>query len=130
MFAWARQYDEATEQLQRTLGMDPNSLDARILLGEAYIVTGRYEEAIAEYQKALTIAGDTTYALWALGWADGVAGQKDEAVRVLEQLEELSEQGYVPLTHRAFVYLGLGKDDEGFALAHKGCLERDQILVG
>lgn len=128
-FTWAKQYDMALEQFHKILDMDPNYTLGRILHGELYLTTGRYEDAIAEYQNALAIAGETTYALGELGWAYGLAGRKDDALRVLGRLKELSEDRYVPFTHIAYVYLGLGEVDKGLEYMHMGYEERDQILI-
>jgi len=128
-FTWARQYDKAIEQFRKTLEMDPDYFFARILLGAVYIVTGRYEEAITECQKALTIAGNATYALAVLGWAYGRSGQKDEALDVLDRLEGLSKERYVPFLHKALIYLGIGELDRAAALGEKGYLKREQQLV-
>jgi serine/threonine-protein kinase len=46
--------------------------------------------------------------LAALGHAYGVAGQREEALRLLRRLQELSRSGYVSPFDVATVYAGLG----------------------
>lgn len=51
-FMLARRYDEAIDQLRKTLAMDPRFYYARWTLGEVLQMKGQLLEAIAEYGKA------------------------------------------------------------------------------
>ena len=57
-FMLARRYDEAIEQLRKTLAMDPRFYYARWTLGECLQMKGQLTEAMAEYQKAAEITDD------------------------------------------------------------------------
>ena len=81
----ARQYDQAIEQLQNTLDMDPNFALPRMVLGEAYEQKGSYQQAIPELQKAASISHDSPLMLGALGHAYGVSGRSKDAETVLSQ---------------------------------------------
>ena len=48
----ARRYDEAIDQLRKTLEMDPNFYYAHWNLGSALMAKGAIQPAIEEYQKA------------------------------------------------------------------------------
>lgn len=48
-YLFARQYDQAIEQLQKTLKMDPHYVEAQSWLGQACLRKGMYEEAVAEF---------------------------------------------------------------------------------
>ena len=124
----ARRYDEAIEQLRKTIEMDPNFLMAHVWLGIAYCQKEMWEEGIAEYQKAVTMAGDMTLALGCLGLAYGLSGQTDEALKVLNRLNELSKEKYVPPLHKAWIYMGLGEKDKAFEHLEKSYLERDPMM--
>lgn len=50
-------FDEAIEQLRKTLEMDPNFVHAHAYLGLVYIKKGLIEEGIAECQKAVELSG-------------------------------------------------------------------------
>lgn len=50
---WACRYDEAIEQLQESLEMDPNLCLAHMYLGWAYQPKGNPEKAIDELRKAI-----------------------------------------------------------------------------
>ena len=69
-FMLARRYDEAIEQLRKTLAMDPRFYYARWTLGECLQMKGQLTEAMAEYQKAAEITDDpVVMALLAQGYA-------------------------------------------------------------
>ncbi|HAF04209.1 MAG TPA: hypothetical protein DCG89_10495 [Spartobacteria bacterium] len=112
-YYFARRYDDAIEQLRKTLEMDPGFYDAHWTLGKALEVKGALEAAIAEYQKARAL-NDDPFVLGLLGHAYASSGNKTDALKILDQLKELSAQRYVSAYSFALVYIGLG--DKGEAL--------------
>ena len=83
-----------------------------------------YKEGIAEFEKALAISPGNTSALSGLGYAYAVAGRRAEAQKVLDQLNELSKQKYVPAVDMARIYAGLGEKDKAFEWLEKAYEER------
>jgi tetratricopeptide (TPR) repeat protein len=57
LFYSARQYEQARRQLQESRELDPNYVQTHLYLGWVYEQLGRYEEAIAELQKAFDLSG-------------------------------------------------------------------------
>ena len=113
-FAWAyfcaRRFDEAERQARKTLEIDPNFFRVHYYLGEVLQFKGRLAEAIPEYQKAFDLNGDP-YSLGMLGQAYARNGQKDEAQKVLAELNEQAKSRYVAPYAVALVYLGLGQKE-------------------
>ena len=62
----------------------------------AYLQKSMYKEGMAEFEKELAISPGNPVALSELGYAYAVAGRRAEAQKVLDQLNELSKQKYVP----------------------------------
>ena len=58
----------------------------------------RYEQAIAEMQKAVEFSGNSTQMTAALGYAYAVAGQRDKAQGIIVELERRSHESYVDST--------------------------------
>jgi tetratricopeptide (TPR) repeat protein len=87
---WARRYDQAIEQLRRTLEMDPKYGGAYLYLGEVYVQKGIYAEAITALKRAVELSRDR--ALVALGYCYAVSGQRSEAEQVLFKLRETSKR--------------------------------------
>jgi Flp pilus assembly protein TadD len=88
-----------------------------------------YEEAIAEFEKAISLEKDNAFSLMALGYTYAVSGKKEEAHRILDQLNELSKRSYVPPTFIAAVYAGLEENDRAFQWLEKAYNERDDGLI-
>ncbi len=53
MLYYSRKYDEAIDQLRKTLEMDPTFFEAHFFLSCTYAMKGLYEEALADYRKAM-----------------------------------------------------------------------------
>jgi tetratricopeptide (TPR) repeat protein len=112
-YIYARRYDQAIEQLITTLELDPESGLAHAGLGWAYRCKSLFEPGIAALRKACDLwPGSTPIGM--LGEAYAAAGRRDEAHRVLEQLDQLSKQRYVTPYVVSRIYATLGQKDEAF----------------
>lgn len=123
VYTWARQYDNAIDQLRKTIEMDQSFYYAHLHLGMAYELKGSYPQAIAEYQKARAL-GDDPFVLASLGHAYANSGKRDEALKILDQLKEISKQRYVGEYSFAVLYAGLGDRDQAFQWLEKGYQNR------
>jgi tetratricopeptide (TPR) repeat protein len=109
----ARQYDLAIEYLQRSLELEPDYTDGHRGLGEVYVKKGMYDKAIAHMQKYLQLTeGRTDYALGYLGYAYGMAGQREKAREILKTLQDRADRQYVIPFAFAPLYVGLGENDK------------------
>jgi serine/threonine protein kinase/tetratricopeptide (TPR) repeat protein len=126
----ARRYDQVIEQEQKTLELDPNYAPAHRTLGMAYVQKSMYQEGIAEIKRALAISPDNKNALADLGYAYAAAGRRLEAQKVLDQLNDLSKQSYVPAGFRAIIYAGMGQRDKSFEWLETAYDERFTIAIG
>ena len=88
-----------------------------------------YGEAIAAYRKAIPLSGDSPDEPASLAVAYALSGKKQEAVRILSELEERSEKSYVSPTSIAIIYSALGDKDRAFASLEKAYERRDILLV-
>jgi eukaryotic-like serine/threonine-protein kinase len=122
-YYYARRYDEAIEQLTKTLEMDPGFYVAHLTLSQALEMNGARDAAIEEYQKARAL-NDDPLVLALLGHAYAATGNKTEALKILDQLKELSKQRYVTPYSFAFVYLGLGDKEEALRWLEKSYQDR------
>lgn len=120
--------DDAIKQLQKTLEMNPNFGLTYEYIGMAYQNMGMYEEAIASYKKADELRGSTA-AIGFLGAAYADSGQREKAMNMLHELEELSKRKYVPQAPFAFIYAALGDNDKAFEFLEKAYEERDRTLI-
>ena len=125
-FYYARDYDKAIEQFQKTLELDQTFPAAHNFLPAAYEQKGMYSEAIAEFKKAipLTAAAESTFSKAGLGHVYALTGKKSEARILLDDLKQLSAQQYVSATSVALIYAGLGEKQEAFAWLDKAYDQR------
>jgi serine/threonine-protein kinase len=122
----ARKYDQAIEQFQKGLELDPSFPSFYVFLPAAYEQKGMYEDAIASFQKAipLTRGHAKSLVLAGLGHVYAVSGKKVEARKLLNELESLARQEYVPAVAIALIYAGLGEKDQAFVWLEKAYEER------
>ena len=90
--------------------MDLGFDQARGWLGLVYASSGRYDEAIAEYNKVPY----EHRTLW-IGYIHGIAGRRDEAEKILHELEQLETTGRTSREAILWVGIGLGDKDRAFA---------------
>jgi TolB-like protein/Flp pilus assembly protein TadD len=120
-YYYARRYDEAITQLRKTLEMDPGYYYAHVNLGQVLAAKRAFDEAISEYQKARAL-NDDPFVLGLLGHGYASLGNKTEALKILDQLKEVSRQRYVSMYSFAIVYLALG-DKQGALRALEQCYQ-------
>jgi TolB-like protein/Flp pilus assembly protein TadD len=128
-YLYARRYDEAIAQFRRTLELDPGYYFAYLMLGQAFEAKGDHDAAIAEYQKARALNDDPSV-LGVLAHAYAASGNKTEALKILDQLKELSKQRYVAAYSFALAYLGLGDKEEALRWLEQSYQDRAGSDVG
>jgi len=95
------------------------------VLGEVYERNGLYSEAITSYRKAIDYyGGSPTLFMGFLGHAYGKDGQTGEAMNILRELTDLSQQQYVSPFALAIIYLGMNQKDQAFTLFEEALEER------
>jgi tetratricopeptide (TPR) repeat protein len=124
----AHQYDKAIEQLQKTIEMDQSFYFAHWQLGVAYEMKGDFQNAIAEYQKARQL-NDDPWVLALLGHVSAATGRRDEALKILDQLNQISKQRFVKAYGFAVVYAGLGEKDQAFQWLEKSYQDREPRIT-
>jgi serine/threonine protein kinase/tetratricopeptide (TPR) repeat protein len=124
LFCGTRLYDRVIEECQKVLEMDPNFGGALNVLGMVYRERAMYEKAIESFQKARTFDEGNTWVTGELGHAYAVSGNKSQAQKVLDELEQLSKRSYIPPDNIALVYLGLGKINLTFEYLEKAYEDR------
>ena len=123
-FYYARRYDESARQLRKTLEIDPTFFYAHFNLGIVLQVTGDLAGAIAEYEKAKQLNDDPFMATTCAA-AKAQAGDKDAALRMLSDLDKISQHREVVGYWRALLYLSLNNKDEALRWLEQGYEERD-----
>ena len=120
-----RQHDQAIEELQKMLELEPNYFWIHYLLGESYLHKGDFGKAIA----ALDRGNVPQYQQGHLGYAYVVSGQPEKARKLIEELQTGSQPEHLVPYHLAMIYFGLGEKDKAFEWLDQACEQRSPQLV-
>ena len=123
-YYFARRYDEAIAQLRKTIEIEPHSYLARYYLGEALQLKGQLPDAIAEYRRAVEL-DDDAFALALLGQSYARAGRRDEANKILTQLNQEAKTRYVDAYGVGLLFLGLGDKNHAMDELERAYREND-----
>ena len=123
----ARQYGKAEAQARRTIESFPDSLHAHFVLGWAAWCRRRGEEAVAAFEKALSLSREA-FSLAFLGHVYGRLGRRDEAKGLLREIDRLFTQGHAPPIAFVAIYSGLGDADAAFEWLETAYRLRDDKL--
>lgn len=116
----ARRYDQAIEQVTDTMEMDPEYTALNYYLGQVYERQGAYACAIEAFHKVSQKShsrGATVLA--AIGYTHARAGNRDAAIDVLKELDELAAREYVSSYEIALLHLALGDKERAFSKLSK-----------
>jgi tetratricopeptide (TPR) repeat protein len=89
---------------------------------------GRNDEAVASLEKvtALTNRRQSHY-LCLLGGAYAAAGNRQKALAIAAEIEDLASREYVAPFHLAFLHIPMGNLDEAIDCLEKACADRNGL---
>ena len=90
-----RHYDESSRELRSALAVHPESAEARFYLGFALIGNGQPEMAITNLEQTVSLTHRSPGSIGLLAAAYGFAGRRNEALRLINELKQGRERGYV-----------------------------------
>ena len=125
----AGRYDEAIRELRKVLETDPDYLWALWRIGSCYASKSMFQEGIDALEKAATLSGRSASILGTLAETYGLAGRKDEARKLLNELAALSRQRYVPAIAFAHAYIGLGDSERVLEWLEKAYQQRENGIA-
>jgi len=149
-----KRYAEAVEECFEGLEIDPNYSPLNGLLSSIYIQQQKYEEAISLLQTLIRfITGDYEVlssndsianqfskkrvvfsesdpeVIGTLGYAYAKADRREEAIELIEGLQELSRYRYVEPHTLAIIYIGLGDYDRAVEWLEESFAQRSHFLT-
>jgi TolB-like protein/Tfp pilus assembly protein PilF len=111
-----RDYDAALELYREMSELDPVFYKAYSCLGRLLALMGRYDEALANLERARALAGDVPSILAVTAQTLGAAGCAREARAMLDRLRAIQKKQWVASSSFAIACIGLG--DVPAALTH------------
>ena len=87
------------------------------------------QRAIEEMEVAHRLDPDASVVLGLLGYGYAVTGRPGDALKTLQDLDEIEKKHYVSRIARVYVYAGLGDKDKAFEWLEKAYQERSDSLA-
>jgi serine/threonine protein kinase/tetratricopeptide (TPR) repeat protein len=123
------EFDRAIERAKAVLEFFTDFWQGHWLLAESYIGRGVFDLAVEHSEAAAALSRRTPIALGGLGLAYALDGRREDAVRVLGELEQMAAAVYVGGTNFAMIHGGLGDHDQAFEWLERAYRDRDMALV-
>ena len=118
----ARRLDEAIREARKATEMDSTFAAAHVYLSFACQAKGQLAEAVQGVEKAASLIETPVFQYAHTGWIYGLAGRRQDAIRMLDLLTEASARTYVSPNAFAWIYCGLG-DGENWARTMQASIE-------
>lgn len=127
-----RQFERALEKIKPVATFEPSYHLVHLFIGYGECALGRATRAIEAFQTALRLCSaesPSIAALSRLGYAYGLAGETAKAEEVLQRLEKIAQERFVPAHAPTFVNLGLNRIEAVLAGVEEMLHERSDYLI-
>ena len=114
---YARDYDGALQQCRKTLEIEPTFLMMSTYIAQIYQLQQKYAEAVTELETARTAAPGDAEIAYGLGQAYALNGKKNEALKILNELNQPGN-AFLP-KEAAYLYSLLGEKEQAIAILQK-----------
>ncbi len=125
---YAGRYDEAIEQAKRTQELDKNFPYVYYLQAQIALNRGQLPDALSLMQRALNLGGRNTLLVSMWGYMNARAGNRDEALRTMDELRKQSPKYLLPL-FLARIHTALGENDKAFEYLERVYADRSESIV-
>jgi tetratricopeptide (TPR) repeat protein len=133
VYFFAQRYDESIAQYQKALDLNPNLPVVRAELVAAYVMKRMYAQALAEFDKIAdqdkAVAAENQFVLGFFGWVFAVSGRRADALKIAQELKDLSSRTYVDFYVLGSIYAGLDDKDEAFRLLQKAYEQHSAAML-
>ena len=127
-YYWARQYDRAIEQFQRTLELYPDFWLPHLYLGWTRLQRGELSKANEDLSEAFRLE-DSPWTVASLAHASAVSGDRSRAAQLLDGLRQRAERQFVAPYFVARIHTGLGENEQAFTWLEKAYEARDECIT-
>jgi TolB-like protein/Tfp pilus assembly protein PilF len=124
-----KQYDQATDQCNKVIELDPNFPWSYYVLGLVAEVQGKFDEAIGKYQQARILSHNDPTMLGEIGRSSARAGRRKAALMTLHELHEYSKQGYSVSFAIGQIYYGLGDKEKTFEWLEQSFQNKESAIL-
>jgi len=118
---FARRYDEAIAECEKSLEVDPNFIFAIHMMGMCLAQQSKLADAIQIGERTLSMSGRAPFYLGVTGHYLARTGASQEVHAILEALDGLAGNRYVPPHCQAYIYAGSNDLGRAFEWQAKAC---------
>ncbi|MEO1050098.1 MAG: adenylate/guanylate cyclase domain-containing protein [Bacteroidota bacterium] len=104
--------DGAFESVKKAIKVDPLSLPINKSMGDAYLFSGKYENAIAQYDRTLSLDPEFRGAIESKGWVYIVLGDYQKAIEVFQAYHDKVGHELKGITGLGYAYAMADRWDE------------------
>jgi serine/threonine protein kinase/tetratricopeptide (TPR) repeat protein len=122
------QREAGRRQLRKAIELEPSFFLPWSLSSVIDCYEGKFQDALAAAENGVRLSAGLPMARAYAGYALAMAGRQPETLAILDQLEDLSRQRYVPAIARAWCYVGLGDYERTLEWLEVGYQQRDSHL--
>ena len=119
-----RRFESAVQCGENGLARNPGTYMLRWLMGRTYLAMQRPQPAVVTYEAALEPSGRNHNVLAELALAYGMAGRREDARRILRELQALSQTRYVSPYLLALVHFAVREKKEAYRELERSLAER------
>lgn len=125
----ARDYNVAVQFARQAIVVDPEFWIGHFQIGQAYEQLGQDEQALEAVTNAGRFSGGNSKAISLRGYLFAKLGRTSDALEVLNTLESIARERYIPPYAMALVHLGLSRQNQALEWLQRAYDARDVHLV-
>jgi tetratricopeptide (TPR) repeat protein len=125
----SRHFAEALGKAESTLNLDKHFAQGYMHYGNSLQHLGRAEEGVAALRRCVSLMPEAPIPVYILCHALVAANRREEAEKLLDELNDLTQKQYVKPYFMAMSCVALERFDEAFEWFEKGLQERDQWYI-
>jgi TolB-like protein/DNA-binding winged helix-turn-helix (wHTH) protein/Tfp pilus assembly protein PilF len=120
--------EEGLKILREVLEANPSFAKVRFEIAKAHRLQGSFAEALVELNR-IDLAEEVHLVIGERGLVHALMGQRQEAIQMLEQLQQIAKRRPVSPHLIASIHFTLGDEQAGFAALEKGYRDRAHEMV-
>jgi serine/threonine-protein kinase len=128
-YFYQRDYDRCIDFSKKLTQRFPDFFPAYVNLAWAYTQKKAYPEAIAEFRQASKLSNNHTWVQATLAYAYAISGKKNEARKILKDLETRAARENISPMRFVIINLGLGDKARAFQWLERAREELDIFLI-
>jgi len=126
----AGQYDRAINEGRKIMELEPNDPLAYGDMAVGHLQKRMYQESLQDAEKGLVLSHRDPFFLSITAHVYGRLGNIDQAGKLLGEMQDASQKGFVPPFFFATALVGMGKHKEALDALEEGYKTRDPDIVG